>query len=136
MLPSQLGEFSGARGSSEAFASPAGGAFGPRGTVQFVAERLGAPRSSVQTRVMQVCAFDEVASGSYLGAMRSVGLKTLKNKLSEYIRTQPAARRFWSLIVTALLQKSVHLAHPEAQCYRTPCCWMRFGRVGLPRRYR
>jgi len=29
---------------------------------------------------------DEVASGSYLGWMRSVGLKTLKNKLSEYVR--------------------------------------------------
>jgi antitoxin (DNA-binding transcriptional repressor) of toxin-antitoxin stability system len=29
---------------------------------------------------------DEVASGSYLGEMRSVGLKVLKNKLSEYVR--------------------------------------------------
>jgi len=30
--------------------------------------------------------FDKVASSSYLGAMRAVGLKTLKNKLSEYVR--------------------------------------------------
>ena len=30
--------------------------------------------------------FDKVASGSYIGRMRSVGLKTLKNKLSEYVR--------------------------------------------------
>jgi antitoxin (DNA-binding transcriptional repressor) of toxin-antitoxin stability system len=29
---------------------------------------------------------DEVASGSYLPGMRSVGVKVLKNKLSEYIR--------------------------------------------------
>jgi prevent-host-death family protein len=29
---------------------------------------------------------DKVASSSYLAAMRSVGLKVLKNKLSEYIR--------------------------------------------------
>jgi antitoxin (DNA-binding transcriptional repressor) of toxin-antitoxin stability system len=30
--------------------------------------------------------FDKVASGSYILVMRSVGLKTLKNKLSEYVR--------------------------------------------------
>jgi antitoxin (DNA-binding transcriptional repressor) of toxin-antitoxin stability system len=30
--------------------------------------------------------FDKVASGSYIRVMRSVGLKTLKNKLSEYVR--------------------------------------------------
>lgn len=30
--------------------------------------------------------FDEVASGSYLAVMRSVGLKVLKNRLSEYVR--------------------------------------------------
>jgi antitoxin (DNA-binding transcriptional repressor) of toxin-antitoxin stability system len=30
--------------------------------------------------------FDKVASGSYMEFMRSVGLKTLKNKLSEYVR--------------------------------------------------
>lgn len=29
---------------------------------------------------------DEVASGSYFLDMRSVGLKVLKNKLSEYVR--------------------------------------------------
>jgi prevent-host-death family protein len=29
---------------------------------------------------------DEVATGGYLSAMRSVGIKTLKNKLSEYVR--------------------------------------------------
>ena len=29
---------------------------------------------------------DKVASGSYLIVMRSVGLKVLKNKLSEYVR--------------------------------------------------
>ena len=30
--------------------------------------------------------FAKVAAGSYIESMRSVGLKTLKNKLSEYIR--------------------------------------------------
>ena len=30
--------------------------------------------------------FDKVASGSYITCMRSVGLKLLKNKLSEYVR--------------------------------------------------
>jgi antitoxin (DNA-binding transcriptional repressor) of toxin-antitoxin stability system len=30
--------------------------------------------------------FDKVASGSYIVPMRSVGLKLLKNKLSEYVR--------------------------------------------------
>jgi antitoxin (DNA-binding transcriptional repressor) of toxin-antitoxin stability system len=30
--------------------------------------------------------FDEVATGRYLGSVRAVGLKTLKNKLSEYVR--------------------------------------------------
>jgi antitoxin (DNA-binding transcriptional repressor) of toxin-antitoxin stability system len=30
--------------------------------------------------------FDKGASGSYIQIMRSVGLKTLKNKLSEYVR--------------------------------------------------
>ena len=29
---------------------------------------------------------DKVASGGYFGCMRTVGLKTLKNKLSEYVR--------------------------------------------------
>ena len=33
-----------------------------------------------------VLRIDKEASGSYLGAMRSVGLKILKNKLSEYVR--------------------------------------------------
>lgn len=30
--------------------------------------------------------FDKVASGSYLLSMRTVGLKVLKNRLSEYVR--------------------------------------------------
>ena len=30
--------------------------------------------------------FDEVASRGYVVSMRTVGLKTLKNKLSEYVR--------------------------------------------------
>jgi antitoxin (DNA-binding transcriptional repressor) of toxin-antitoxin stability system len=34
----------------------------------------------------RLLAIDEVASGSYFGEMRSVGLKVLKNKLSEYVR--------------------------------------------------
>ena len=33
---------------------------------------------------------DEVATGSYLLAMQKVGLKTLKNKLSEYVRLAAA----------------------------------------------
>jgi prevent-host-death family protein len=35
-------------------------------------------------------ALTKVASGSYLGDVRSVGLKTLKNKLSEYVRLAAA----------------------------------------------
>jgi hypothetical protein len=42
--------------------------------------------------------------------MRSVGLKTLKNKLSEYAGLPPVVRRLWSPIVTVLLRKLVHLA--------------------------
>ena len=33
-----------------------------------------------------IALFDKGASGSYIQVMRSVGLKTLKNKLSEYVR--------------------------------------------------
>ncbi len=39
--------------------------------------------------------FDKGASGSYIQVMRSVGLKTLKNKLSEYVRLAAVARPFW-----------------------------------------
>jgi antitoxin (DNA-binding transcriptional repressor) of toxin-antitoxin stability system len=37
-------------------------------------------------RAAQAGAFDEVASRSYFARMRAVGLKVLKNKLSEYVR--------------------------------------------------
>ena len=41
-------------------------------------------RAAVQDLYQE--AFDKVASGSYVLFMRSVGLKMLKNKLSEYVR--------------------------------------------------
>jgi antitoxin (DNA-binding transcriptional repressor) of toxin-antitoxin stability system len=44
------------------------------------------PRSSITERQNFSSAFDKVASGSYILIMRSVGLKMLKNKLSEYVR--------------------------------------------------
>jgi antitoxin (DNA-binding transcriptional repressor) of toxin-antitoxin stability system len=39
---------------------------------------------------MEVAPVDEVASVSYLERMRAVGLKVLKNKLSEYVRMAAA----------------------------------------------
>ena len=45
--------------------------------------RHAAPRTRCNKRLSRL---DKVASGSYLFIMRSVGLKILKNKLSEYIR--------------------------------------------------
>ena len=41
--------------------------------------------------------FDKVATCSYLGFMRCVGVKTLKNKLSEYLRLVAAGE---SILVT------------------------------------
>src|SRR6266508_6430417 len=38
------------------------------------------------TAVLSSCTLTKVASSSYLSDMRSVGLKVLKNKLSEYVR--------------------------------------------------
>jgi len=35
---------------------------------------------------VQSYSFDKVATGSYLRGMRTVGLKVLKNRLSEYVR--------------------------------------------------
>ena len=43
-----------------------------------------APACTFSARVIAL--FDKGASGSYIQIMRSVGLKTLKNKLSEYVR--------------------------------------------------
>jgi antitoxin (DNA-binding transcriptional repressor) of toxin-antitoxin stability system len=43
-----------------------------------------AARSSIGGRLSS--SVDKVASGSYIVVMRSVGLKTLKDKLSEYVR--------------------------------------------------
>ena len=39
-----------------------------------------------ESDVYRFCAIDKVATGSYDYIMRSVGIKLLKNKLSEYIR--------------------------------------------------
>jgi Antitoxin of toxin-antitoxin stability system len=38
------------------------------------------------TADLTMLSIDKVATGSYLEGMRSVGIKLLKNKLSEYIR--------------------------------------------------
>src|SRR5436305_13512121 len=42
--------------------------------------------AALACRVCREHRFDQVASSSYLRRMRAVGLKTLKNKLSEYVR--------------------------------------------------
>jgi prevent-host-death family protein len=44
------------------------------------------PADQIGRECRQLARFDKVASSSYLNGMRAVGLKTLKNKLSEYVR--------------------------------------------------
>ena len=69
-----------------------------------------------------IALFDKGASGSYFQVMRSVGLKTLKNKLSEYVRLAAGGE---TVLVTgrdALLQKLVYPAHPGPRCSRTRFC--------------
>ena len=44
------------------------------------------PKASPDSDVSPAGPLDRVASGGYLALMRAVGLKMLKNKLSEYVR--------------------------------------------------
>ncbi len=54
----------------------------------------------------------KVASGSYLRCMRAVGLKTLKNKLSEYVRL---AARGETILVTDRDRVVAELVPPRAE---------------------
>ena len=56
-----------------------------RGALRDRGPRFCPPYSSSFDRLVGAT-FDKVASGSYLRDMRAVGLKTLKNRLSEYVR--------------------------------------------------
>jgi hypothetical protein len=62
--------------------------------------------------------------------MRSGGLKTLKKKLSEYVRLAAGCETVWSPIVTLLLRKSAHRAPAGVPYCRTRCCWTPFGKGG------
>jgi antitoxin (DNA-binding transcriptional repressor) of toxin-antitoxin stability system len=53
---------------------------------------------------------DKVATGSYLGCMRAVGVKVLKNKLSEYIRLAAGGER---ILVTDRDRVVAELVPPE-----------------------
>jgi antitoxin (DNA-binding transcriptional repressor) of toxin-antitoxin stability system len=55
--------------------------------------------------------FDKVASGSYFRAVRAVGLKTLKNRLSEYVRL---AANGETVLVTDHDRVVAELAPPRA----------------------
>lgn len=54
---------------------------------------------------------DLVATGSYLGLMRAVGIKTLKNKLSEYVRIAAAGE---TVLVTDRDRVVAELSPPSA----------------------
>ena len=55
--------------------------------------------------------FDKVASGSYLRVMRAVGLKVLKNRLSEYIRLAASGE---TILVTDRDRVVAELTPPNA----------------------
>ncbi len=54
---------------------------------------------------------DNVATGSYLASMRSVGLKVLKNKLSEYVRLAASGE---TILVTDRDKVVAELGPPRA----------------------
>ena len=55
--------------------------------------------------------FDKVATGSYLKCMRAVGLKELKNRLSEYVRIASQGER---VLVTNRDRVVAELVPPES----------------------
>jgi antitoxin (DNA-binding transcriptional repressor) of toxin-antitoxin stability system len=55
---------------------------------------------------------DKVASGSYLGLVRAVGLKVLKNRLSEYVRMAAAGE---TVLVTDRDRVVAELSPPRAE---------------------
>jgi prevent-host-death family protein len=55
---------------------------------------------------------EEVATGSYIEYMRAVGIKTLKNRLSEYIRLVRAGE---TVLVTDRDQVVAELVPPQAE---------------------
>jgi prevent-host-death family protein len=57
-------------------------------------------------------AFDKVASGGYFASMHTVGLKTLKNKLSEYVRLAAAGE---TVVVTDRNRIVAEIVPPRRQ---------------------
>lgn len=57
-----------------------------RVVVEFHAGEYGRARRSERDSVTAAVTLDRVATGSYFPDMRAVGIKVLKNKLSEYVR--------------------------------------------------
>lgn len=57
-----------------------------------------------------VACLDIVASGSYIGVVRAVGLKVLKNKLSEYVRLAAGGE---TVLITDRDRVVAELAPPE-----------------------
>ena len=60
---------------------------------------------------MTLSALDMVATGSYIVPMRSVGLKVLKNKLSEYVRLVESGE---TVLVTDRDRVVAELAPPQS----------------------
>ena len=75
----------------------------------------------------------KVARGSYLGGMRAVGLKTLKNKLSEYVRLAAGGE---TVLVTDRDRVVAEIVPPRpgrSSCWPTRCSPRRCVRAGLRR---
>jgi antitoxin (DNA-binding transcriptional repressor) of toxin-antitoxin stability system len=61
--------------------------------------------------------FDKVATSGYFASMRTVGLKTLKNKLSEYVRLAAAAE---TVVITDRKRRRAHSASRSRHYKRPP----------------
>ena len=81
-------------------------------------------------------AIDKVATGSDFCSMRSVGIKLLKNKLSEYIRLAAGGGPCWSPTAIASWPSLVRLRRAGAHWFRMRFCSMPFVRGGSGHRYR
>jgi hypothetical protein len=84
----------------------------------------------MKRRLIQANGFDEGASGSDIKSVRSVGLKTLKNKLREYVRLAAGGE---TVLVTDRDRVVAEIGPPhplEARGCRTSYCWTPSGRVG------
>lgn len=85
-----------------------------------LSSRMGTPGGITRPRPLAVftlmttsnwvACLDIVASGSYIGVVRAVGLKVLKNKLSEYVRLAAGGE---TVLITDRDRVVAELAPPE-----------------------